>query len=626
MNESFIALELHTIIDMLCSYAHCERAKERLRALAPFDTLERCRQALEETSAARTMLDACGSPPLTPMEEAQRVLSLAHSGAMLSCDELESIARFLTACERMRRYLSAAETTGAYLALTGRGFCDLSDLRAEIERSIRAGEVDSGASARLRDVRRRIESVRAQIHTRLSACLSHNTHMFSDSMVVTRAGRYALPVKRAYRASFQGTVIDISSSGGTVFMEPASVRKLSDELSELQLEEENEIRCVLYALSALVAENESAIRGLMEAMEALDFAFAKAQLSRAMDGIAPEMTPERALRLVGARHPLLDARGCVPLTLSLDSRTRGLVVTGPNTGGKTVTLKTVGLLSLMAQCGLHVSAQEGTAFCLFDTVACDVGDGQSISENLSTFSAHMTRVKHILEQATFESLVLLDELGSGTDPAEGMGLAVAVLEELRKRRCMLIATTHYAQVKAYCTRVKEFENARMKFDEATLAPTYELEVGQAGESCALSIARRIGLPEHILAQARSVCEGQEIALEDAPLSPEIAQGQEPEVARPSHAHSFSRGDCVMIYPRREIGIVCQTADARGMLLVQVRGKKRPVNHKRLKCIAPAEEMYPEDYDFSIVFDSVANRKARHILSKRYDKEAEVRYE
>ncbi len=648
MDTYFKALEFDTILDMLHEAAHCTRARERLAALAPSLDEARCRQTLEETTAARKVLDACGSPPLTSMEEAERVLSLAVSGGMLTGPELESVARFAVACERMQRYLAGAEGTGVSIAFIGRGMDDLSLLREEIDRCVRGGEVDSSASSLLKDIRRRMDNVKAQIQTRLSSCLSHRPQIFSDAIVVMRGGRYALPVKRTSRHEMDGTVVDISASGATLFMEPAAVRKLSDELSELHIEEENEIRRILYELSGLVADSAGGIRRSMEAMEALDFAFAKAQVSRQMNGIAPEVTSKRRLRLVEARHPLIPQSTCVPLSLELNGQGFGVVVTGPNTGGKTVTLKTVGLLSLMAQCGLHVSAKDGTELCLFDAYLCDVGDGQSISENLSTFSAHMSRVKDILEKAGPESLVLLDELGSGTDPAEGMGLAVAVLEELRLRRCLMVATTHYPEVKTYCQTAQGFVNARMLFDQATLAPTYQLEVGKAGESCALAIARRIGLPESVLKRAALASKAAvEVSAHAAPApdalprsnaAPAPAPAQPALPPKPSRiqaakeapvqtrAQRFQLGDCVMVYPSREIGVVCRTADSKGMLTILIKEEKRPVNHKRLKCIAPAQEMYPEDYDFSIVFDTVQNRKARHRLDKRHDPNAVVEIE
>ena len=622
------SLEFHQIVSILTEAAHCGGAKKRLSSLSPMTNLTQCRQAIDETTAARKILDACGSPPLTGMDEAERAVTLAAAGAMLSAAELETVARFASSLERLRKYLASAEDTGVPLAQAGRGIADLNGLRGEIERCVRAGNVDFNASAALKELRRHIESATVQIQSRLNACLSRHAKLLSDSMIVVRNGRYALPVKRQYRNEFPGAVVDLSASGSTVFMEPNAVGKLSQELHQLEIAQDNEVRRILYTLSALVADEEAAIRRSMEAVEALDFIFAKAQVSRQMDAVPPEITQEREIRLRNGRHPMLDKAKCVPLSLELNAKVRGVIVTGANTGGKTVALKTAGLLSLMAQCGLHVPAAEGTRLCLFDKYLLDIGDGQNIQENLSTFSAHLTRIKEILASATSDSLVLMDELGSGTDPQEGMGLAVAVLDELRKRGCMVVATTHYPEVKAYCEKAPGFINARMRFDDETLSPTYQLEVGLAGRSCALAIARRIGLPEHVLAQALLAAQGRFTACENTPpaISPSVFAKDKKPAPLSAHAQSFVRGDCVILYPTREIGIIAKTADANGMLCVQVKKEKRLVNHKRLKRIAPAEEMYPEGYDFSIVFDSVANRKARHTLERRYDSRAEVRYE
>jgi dsDNA-specific endonuclease/ATPase MutS2 len=293
-----------------------------------------------------------------------------------------------------------------------------------------------------------------------------------------------------------------------------------------------------------------------------------------------------------------------------------------------VAVKTVGLLSLMAQCGLHVPADDGSTFCLFSEVLCDIGDGQSISENLSTFSSHVKNIIAILEKAGPESLVLLDELGSGTDPAEGMGLAIAILEELCARRCLFAVTTHYPEVKEYALKKPGIMNARMAFDKESLMPLYRLELGEAGESCALYIAERLGLPPAILHRARAAAYGRQsdksLAYEPeaVPEKPNQAaqlvrqKAQQPKTALRSE--SFNIGDSVLVYPQKEIGLVWQRADARGDIGVQIKGVKKLINHKRLKLHVPASELYPDDYDFSIVFDSVANRKARHILDKRHE--------
>jgi len=304
------------------------------------------------------------------------------------------------------------------------------------------------------------------------------------------------------------------------------------------------------------------------------------------------------------------------------------VITGPNTGGKTVALKTIGLLSLMAQSGLHVPADESSVFSLHNQYHCDIGDGQSISENLSTFSSHMKNVIEILRTATEESLVLLDELGSGTDPAEGMGLAVAVLEELCGRGCRFVATTHYPEVKAFAAAREGLQNARMAFDRQNLKPLYRLEVGEAGESCALFIAERLSMPKHVLANAekaaynRKVTEEGEIpsffpapkaAVVSSPhIVPDIPQKETSTLVQ-----RFNIGDSVFILPQKEIGIVFAKANEMGEGGVQVKKEKKRISHKRLQLHVPASELYPEDYDFSIIFDTVANRKARHMMNKRH---------
>ncbi len=684
MNQTEKALEFDTIRQMLAEYALCERAKERLRALAPTLSEAECRRRLAQTSDARAVLDACGAPPLVPMQDVEKTLALCAAGAMLLPGQLTQLARFSVACERMRAYLSRAAGGASFVAGYGGSMGGLRDLAEEIERCIRGEEIEASASPKLRDVRRRLESVRAQIQSKLASIVQSRRAMLTDGTIVQRSGRFALPVRRECRGQFAGSVLDVSGSGSTVFMEPAAVGKLQEQANELMMEEEAEKRRILYTLSALVQEEEATFRLNMQAMEELDFVFAKAKLSQAMDGREPEITLERRIRLRGARHPLLEREACVPLDFEMADGRRGVIVTGPNTGGKTVMLKTVGLLSMMAQSGLHVPAGEGSTLCMHSAYLCDIGDGQSISENLSTFSAHMTNIIDILKRSDRESLVLLDELGSGTDPAEGMGIAVAVLEELRLCGCMLVATTHYPEVKAYAQRAEGFVNARMAFDRESLRPTYVLEIGQAGESCALYIARRLGLPEHVLRRAGQAAYGAARAespaaaprREDATrqgdtprlgaepwpgaeprqgdtprLGAESWQGDTPrsgaeiwkgDTPRPgaeprlkrenapraqsAHALSFGIGDSVRVYPGGETGIVFETANARGEIGVQVKGKKALYPHKRVRRIAKASDMYPEDYDFSIVFDTVENRKARRILEKRYDPQAQVRYD
>lgn len=633
MNSSEKILEYDQIKAMLCEHALSERARMRLAALSPYMDESECHRKMDETTAARKILDACGTPPLTAMTQIDQILALCQAGSMLVPEQLLSVVQFILSCNRIKSYLKKAETSDGTIACYGNSMYDLSELQQEIERCIRNEQVDSAASSALRDVRRKVETVKAQIQTKLNDILRSKKQWFSDDTVVTRNGRFTLPVKKEYKNQFSGSVLGISGTGGTYFMEPISVANLQEELSSLQIEEENEVRRILYTLTAVVDDNHSELKRNIEAMETLDFVFAKAKLSVQLDAVPVTVTTDRKIFIQKGRHPLIDKNICVPLYFESSGSCAGVVITGPNTGGKTVALKTVGLLSMMAQSGLHIPADDSSILCMHNSYLCDIGDGQSIAENLSTFSAHMTNIIEILRQTTRESLVLLDELGSGTDPAEGMGIAIAVLDELRVRGCLFIATTHYPEVKDYADSAPGMTNARMAFDRETLNPTYRLELGKAGESCALYIAKRLGLAPHILERAyleayrkkehtSPIPDFQPNFAGDntEPYAPSALKIQKTKPSRPisNLAAKFQLGDSVIINPEKKIGIVFHQANEHGEIGVQIKGKKEWINHKRLELKTPASDLYPPDYDFSIVFDTVSNRKARHVMGKRHD--------
>ncbi len=625
------ALEYDLILRMLCDLAQCEKAKEKCLALSPSLNEREAKRRIEETTQARRIVEAAGTPPLAAMAEIDRLIVLIEAGDMLLPEQLERFAQFIATSRRLKQYLRRAESTGSEIAFYGGALSDMPELQAEIERCIRNAQVDDRASGALSDIRRKMQSAAEQIKAKLNALLSKNKAWFSDSFVAMRGSHYTLPVKREHKNDVPGAVIEISNTGGTVFIEPNSVVRLQQELAALEIEEDAEVRRVLYTLTALVADALGQIRRNIEAMEILDFLFARAALSLKMKASPVMLTAGREIAIHNGRHPLLEGESAVPLdfALGMDNNTRGIVITGPNTGGKTVALKTVGLLSLMAQSGLHVPADENSVFPLRDLVLCDIGDGQSIAENLSTFSSHMKNIIEILGMATEDSLVLLDELGSGTDPAEGMGLAVAILEELRLRGCLFVATTHYPEVKEFAQEREGLRNARMAFDRQNLKPLYRLEMGEAGESCALYIAERLGMPERILRNAgRAAYGGGRAAAEpvdfffESGAPPEhrgasVLIKDEPEKQVSTRAQRFQIGDSVMVYPQKEIGLVYAAANEMGEVGVQIKREKKLVPHKRIKLYIPAAELYPDDYDFSIVFDTVANRKARHLMGKRH---------
>lgn len=647
-------LEFDIIKTMLSERAVSDIGKQKLLTLTPLLSLSEVNGKIKETTEAKAILTALGTPPLPSMKDIPQLLELATLGSMLLPDQLLFISQFLTATKRVKSYLLKAEFLQTNIAFYGNSFADLSALTEEINRCLRGTRVEDEASKELKGIRRKLEQIQTEIKTKLENLLKSKKDWFSENYISSRNGHYVLPVKKEYKNQIGGSTLDVSSTGSTCFIVPNSVLKLEEELSLKKLLEENEIRRILYELTGLVAEASSEINLNMQAMEAIDILFAKAKLSVDMKGVPARMNHERRISIINGRHPLINPADCVPLNFSIGKDLQGIVITGPNTGGKTVSLKTVGLLSLMAQSGLHIPCEEAE-LCMNNGIFCDIGDGQSITENLSTFSSHITNIIRILRQSNEESLVLLDELGSGTDPAEGMGIAIAILEELRDKNCLFVATTHYPEVKEYAARTKGLINARMAFDKESLKPLYRLEIGEAGESCALYIARRLGMPEKMLirayqeAYAKSASDNIQISREteytDIRNSQNSHQMDSPDIIRTANpplpkvqglpkqtsankasaASKFNLGDSVMVYPQKKIGIVFKPSDEKGYIGVQMQKKKEFILHKRLKVVSPASELYPPDYDFSIVFDTVANRKARHQMDKKHQPGLEIYY-
>lgn len=625
--HSLKALEFDRVLDKLGELAVSERAAWRLRRLYPLQNPDELRRHTEETTSARILLDLLGNPPLTAMSRINKIVASSEKGDMLTSEDLESVRSFLISCREMKHYLMRGEQTdGAKVAMYGGSICECEYLRSEIDLSVRNGQIHDNASIELKKINRKIENISSQIKTRLETMLRKDRDKYSENFIAMRGGRLTLPVKKEYKNSVKGSVVETSGTGATVFIEPECTVKMRQELDLLEIDRDNEIRRILYTLTAMVSDCADLLKLNIEAMETLDFIFAKGKLSKDMGAVAAQMTTERRTTVKNGRHPFIDRDKAVPLNFEINGGIRGVVITGPNTGGKTVALKTIGLFSVMAQCGLHIPTDSGTQLAMSDRVLCDIGDGQSISENLSTFSAHISRINEILECVTPYSLVLLDELGSGTDPAEGMGIAIAVLEELRNRGCNFVATTHYPEVKSYAAVSEGLINARMAFDRQSLSPLYRLEIGEAGESCALYIAERLGFPKHLLDIAVSQAYGTNVIQHEvSPVKYEkveqnsnaVPEFAAKKVKRSSAADKFQMGDSVMVYPQKKIGIVYKPADSQGMVTVQFEGKKIKIKHKRLKIKAKASDLYPPDYDFSIIFDSVQNRKTRHSMERKH---------
>ena len=626
MTQDMISLGFDQIIEKLKDMAVSASARRVLSDTAPLMSEGLCRARMEETTAARRVMENTGTPPLSETESTETGLAEALQGGMLLPPQLSSVARFCTAVRRLSRYLQNARIHSAAIASWYTELPDLGSLEEDIDRSVREDAVLDDASPALRNLRRQRERAEQGIREKLNQLIFHHKKELADTYITQRGGTYVLPVQKRFQSQFPGRVVEVSGKGTTVFMEPSAVQSLRQELDQLLIDIDTEERRVLWELSDRVASEAEALRGAVRVMTDLDVLFARAKLSMEMDASPAEITAERKIVLRDARHPLLDPASCVPLNLELSLPDAGIAITGPNTGGKTVCLKTVGLLTLMAQSGLHIPCGEGTAVGMMDRVLCDIGDSQSISQNLSTFSGHMTNVIRILRECSRDSLVLLDELGSGTDPAEGSGLAAAILEELLRRDCFFLVTTHDPQIKQWAEQTANVVSARMAFDRASLMPLYRLELGKSGKSCAIEIARRLGMDEGLLERARQVSDHGPAAVpkpRQKHMHIPATRLQRLEKKQEGAFERFSMGDSVQLLPDKKNAIVFQPADDDGNVIIQLQGEKISVRHNRLKLLVPAARLYPPDYDFSIIFDTVANRKAAHTMDRKFDPDAVI---
>ena len=501
-------IEFDKVNEIWMSFAYTDTVKEMIKNMRPYMSETELLSRIRETSESRQMIETCGNPPVVSLSGVDKMLNAAKRGECLGISDLLEIESALTAISRMKSYLYRGRSFNIPLAYYDENIEVLDDIREAINMSIMNQAISDNASKLLKSLRGDIEIAKDKMKAKADSTMRSNKEYMADSFSTIRNGHVCIPVKKEYKYKISGIVIDKSASGNTIFMEPTSSAKYYEELQQLRIEEENEVQRILYELTDMVASKEEAFRSDINEMEKLDFIFSKGKLSLEMDGCEPIINTERSIELVAARHPLMDKSICVPLDFSIGKGIRGIVITGPNTGGKTVALKTVVLNCMMAQCGLHVPCKEAY-ICMNSNYLCDIGDGQNISENLSTFSAHITNVLDILNNVNKESLVIMDELGSGTDPLEGMGIAVSILEELKKSEAFFIVTTHYPEVKVYAENTDCIVNARMAFDRENLVPLYKMEIGAAGESCAFYIASRIGMPFRMIERAAKEAYGEE---------------------------------------------------------------------------------------------------------------------
>ena len=512
--KSLSTLEYTKILKSLSECAKNDDAKTMAEELKPSSDFREVERALAETDAAVTMSLKFGSPEILRVEPVDGAIKRLDVGGALSAAELLNVARLLKCIRNLKRYTK--EQTGALEEYFSE-LVSAKPIEDEINRAIVSeDEIADAASPALANVRRKMKNTGAKIKDSLDSMVrsGHYQKFLMDNIVTMRNNRYVVPVKAEHRSEVPGIVHDMSASGSTVFIEPSSVVNANNELHELEIKEKAEIEKVLYELSNKVAEISEQVKYNYETLILIDFIFAKAKLALDMKAVCPKLNTDGKIKIVKGRHPLIDKSKIVPIDVRLGDDFDVLVVTGPNTGGKTVVLKTIGLFCIMTQAGLHIPANEESEMPVFDDIFADIGDEQSIEQSLSTFSSHMKNIVHIVENAGPNSLVLFDELGAGTDPVEGAALATAIIESIRLIGAKIVATTHYSELKLYALSTDGIENASCEFDVETLSPTYKLLIGVPGKSNAFAISKKLGLPDSIIERSKEKLSDENIKFED----------------------------------------------------------------------------------------------------------------
>ncbi|EUJ28511.1 putative MutS family protein [Listeria floridensis FSL S10-1187] len=607
--NTFEKLEYPSLIERLAENCVSDMAKERAEELLPYKNSRVIKQKLAETTEARKILDTGQNLPLFGASKIKQLITKLEKSFELTPQELTEIADFLRSTRRVGQFLTKNEGIAPSLAGYASSITTFLEIEEEIYAAIRNGEVDSAASSGLRKARKALLDNQAKITGKLDKFMknSENKKYIQEFFVANKNERYTIPIKASFQKFVRGTIIETSSKGTTVFIEPESVTKLNDEQMALKGIEQAEIYQILSTLAGAVFAELAGIKHNIDVMTEFDFIFAKGKLSRQMEASEPKVNQTGIIELKQARHPLLDSKKTVPLDFILGESYRSLIITGPNAGGKTVVLKTVGLLTLMMMTGLHIPAESESKLSVFERVFVDIGDNQSIENALSTFSSHIQNTASILSQLNDRSLVLFDEIGSGTEPNEGAALAIAILEECYRKGAITAASTHYAEIKRYGATHPDFMNARMAFDSVTLEPKYKLIIGESGESNALYIARKMKLNPKVIRQAETYITTKDYHFEKINFHRKTEQIEE------KPALELEKGDRVQLLETGEVGLVYTAKDH--FAVIDVDGKKQEVQVKRLKLVMKAAELYPQGYDLDQLFTSFEERKEAHDFAR-----------
>jgi len=607
-------LQYNDLKDMIKSYCVSGLGKQLIDQLEPSSNIKVVKNRLNETTEARAILDAEGHVPFLGVSNIENLIKNLEKGLILDPSDLVSISDFLRGCRKIKKFMLEKVFFAPVLASYANSMTEFRKVEEEINFSIKGSMVDSAASKELRRIRSNIETVEEKIKERLNKFLnsSANKKYIQDFFISKKDDRFTIPIKSSFKNQVAGTVVESSSKGSTVFMELNSVTKLNGELSILKAEEAMEEYQILATLSGMVLEDIYHININMELISQYDMVFAKAKFSKHIGGIEPKLNDYGYIKLVNCKHPLLSG-DVVPLNFEIGTNYRSLIITGPNAGGKTIVLKTIGLITLATMSGFHVYAGKETEISVFENIFVDIGDNQSIENALSTFSSHMKNLSEIMKASNNSTLLLFDEIGSGTEPNEGAALAISILEEFYQMGCITIATTHYGEIKRFSEMHSDFMNAAMRFNNETLEPLYKLMIGKSGESNALWISRKMDIREKVLLRAKEYMENKAYQLDKVNES----KLRKPKVIKEKVEvkNVFHKGDRVKLLDYGQFGIIYKEIDNFHNVIVYFNEELIEVNDKRISLEVKATELYPEGYDLDSLFIDYKTRKMEHDIER-----------
>ncbi|WP_019227012.1 endonuclease MutS2 [Sedimentibacter sp. B4] len=613
-NTTLTKLQFEELKNIVKDFCVSNLGKNMIQKLLPSSNIQTVKNRLLETSEGKILLES-STVPLQGIVNIDNIIINVEKDGVLNPEQLSNVSDFLRGCRKIKFYMKDKEFFAPTLMSYSYSIRELENVEEEINNSIHNNVIDSNATKELKRIRRLIENAEIKIEEKLEGFLksANNKILIQDFFVTKRNGRFTIPIKSSYKNQVDGILVDTSSTGSTVFIEPSMVSKLTAELMQLRAEESNEEYQILCYLTGMVREYINELKTNVEVIGLYDMILAKAKYSISIGGISPDINDYGYINIINGRHPLLKGK-VVPLNFSVGKDYRTLVITGPNAGGKTVVLKAVGLLTLAVQSGFHIPCEKGSVISVFSHIFADIGDDQSIENALSTFSSHIKNIAEIIKETNKSTLLLFDEIGSGTEPNEGAALAISILEEVYHRGAITVATTHYGEIKNFSLRHSDFQNAAMLFNSDTLEPLYKLSIGESGKSNALWISKKMGIHEDVIQRAEHYIKNKDYNYNFVSKN-KIRIEQEITENVPYENYDYDIGDKVYLTEYKKSGLIYKPKDEFNNVTVLYSNKFMEVNVKQIKLEFKASELYPEDYDLNSLFTSFADRKLEKDIAR-----------